>query len=133
VTEGDSLADADGSHPRAFTELSRSIVRAGGEGGFLEEPSSASRVHRSAGGAQGARHGRAGVPDLSGRVRRRNRHGLIIFFVPRFEVLFAKLRQRGEMPQITEWLLWLSKSIHGYGLLSPRGSPCWRTSFASKS
>ena len=37
VTEGDSLADAMARHPRAFTELSRSIVRAGGEGGFLEE------------------------------------------------------------------------------------------------
>ena len=37
MTEGDSLADAMARHPRAFSELSRSIVRAGGEGGFLEE------------------------------------------------------------------------------------------------
>ena len=37
VTEGDSLAEAMARHPRAFKELDRSIVRAGGEGGFLEE------------------------------------------------------------------------------------------------
>ena len=76
VTEGDSLADAMARHPRAFTDLSRSIVRAGGEGGFLEEALERiakftdqqaelkSRVDRG-----------AGVPDLSRRVRRRHRHG----------------------------------------------------------
>ena len=33
---------------------------------------------------------------------------LIIFFVPKFETLFARLRERGELPAVTDWLLWLS-------------------------
>ena len=37
VQEGATLADAMARHPRAFGELGTSIVRAGGEGGFLEE------------------------------------------------------------------------------------------------
>ena len=35
VTDGESLAEAMRRHPKAFNELSTSIVRAGGEGGFL--------------------------------------------------------------------------------------------------
>ena len=37
VQEGTTLADTMARHPRAFGELATSIVRAGGEGGFLEE------------------------------------------------------------------------------------------------
>ena len=37
VEEGATLADAMAAHPQAFGELAVSIVRAGGEGGFLEE------------------------------------------------------------------------------------------------
>ena len=36
--------------------------------------------------------------------------GLIAFFVPRFEDLFSRLRERGEVPAVTEWLLWLACS-----------------------
>src|SRR5690606_33608946 len=32
ITEGDSLAEAMARHPKAFNDLSRSIIRAGGEG-----------------------------------------------------------------------------------------------------
>src|SRR3990172_1719335 len=37
VQEGTTLAEAMSRHPKAFSELATSIVRAGGEGGFLEE------------------------------------------------------------------------------------------------
>src|SRR2546427_12858294 len=37
VADGTSLADALGQHPRAFNELAVSMVRAGQEGGFLED------------------------------------------------------------------------------------------------
>jgi type II secretory pathway component PulF len=42
---------------------------------------------------------------------------LVIFFVPKFEAIFERLRARGELPALTEWLLWTSESIHSYGLL----------------
>src|SRR5262245_7935972 len=37
VADGTSLADAMTQHPRTFTELATSMVRAGQEGGFLED------------------------------------------------------------------------------------------------
>ncbi|MCA9156313.1 MAG: type II secretion system F family protein, partial [Planctomycetales bacterium] len=43
--------------------------------------------------------------------------GLVIFFVPQFAPLFDSLRQRGELPMLTEWLLWISNTIRSYGIL----------------
>src|SRR5438093_13092733 len=37
VADGTSLAEAMSKHPNAFTELAVSMVRAGQEGGFLED------------------------------------------------------------------------------------------------
>ena len=34
---------------------------------------------------------------------------LVIFFVPQFEGLFERLRARGELPAVTEWLLWIKR------------------------
>jgi general secretion pathway protein F/type IV pilus assembly protein PilC len=34
--------------------------------------------------------------------------GIMVFIVPNFTVLFDSLRSRGELPQMTEWLLFLS-------------------------
>jgi len=42
---------------------------------------------------------------------------LIIFFVPKFAELFKKLRDRGELPFITDWLLWTSENMRTWGLL----------------
>jgi type II secretory pathway component PulF len=41
----------------------------------------------------------------------------VVFFVPKFEVLFIRLRARGELPFLNDWLLWLSNKIYDYGLL----------------
>ena len=41
---------------------------------------------------------------------------LIIFFVPKFETLFQRLRERGELPAVTDWLLWLSDTMQTYGI-----------------
>ena len=45
VADGTALAEAMAQHPRAFNELSVSMVRAGQEGGFLED---VLRRHRAA-------------------------------------------------------------------------------------
>jgi general secretion pathway protein F/type IV pilus assembly protein PilC len=42
---------------------------------------------------------------------------LVIFFVPKFEDLFARLRAKGELPVLTDWLLFVSDGVHQYGLL----------------
>ncbi len=46
---------------------------------------------------------------------------LIIFFVPKFERLFTRLRDRGELPVVTDWLLWLSATMQTYGLFIGAG------------
>jgi len=42
----------------------------------------------------------------------------IVFFVPQFAGLFDRLRDRGELPILTEWLLWFSDTIRSYGLIA---------------
>jgi len=118
VTDGQSLSEAMARHPRAFSELATSIVRAGGEGGFLE----------------GALERVAKFTDQQAELKSRVMGALaypiflavfsvgivsvlIVFFVPKFEVLFSRLRARGELPFLTDWLLWLSNTISDYGLL----------------
>jgi general secretion pathway protein F/type IV pilus assembly protein PilC len=42
---------------------------------------------------------------------------LIVFFVPKFSELFAKLEEQGGLPWTTSALLWLSDALWRYGLL----------------
>ncbi|MCA9232456.1 MAG: type II secretion system F family protein [Planctomycetales bacterium] len=117
ITEGESLAEAMARHPKAFDELAVSIVRAGGEGGFMEE--ALERVAKFT--DQQA--------ELKSRVMGAMAYPiflcvfsviivsvLIVFFVPKFEALFARLRERGELPALTDWLLWFSDSVTRYGI-----------------
>ncbi len=123
VTEGDSLADAMARHPRAFTELSRSIVRAGGEGGFLEE--ALERIAKFTDQQAELKSRVLGVlayPIFLAVFGVSIVTVLVIFFVPKFEDLFKRLRDRGELPALTDWLLWTSQSIHQYGLFIALGA-----------
>ncbi|CAN0482559.1 unnamed protein product, partial [Hapterophycus canaliculatus] len=43
--------------------------------------------------------------------------GLLVFFVPKFDMLFERLRKKGEMPAMTEWLLVFSNFLQSYGWL----------------
>jgi type II secretory pathway component PulF len=118
VTEGDSLADAMARHPKAFSDLSRSIVRAGGEGGFLEE--ALERIAKFTDQQAELKSrvvGALAYPIFLAVFGIGIVTVLVIFFVPKFEVLFARLRARGELPALTEWLLWVSNGIHQYGLV----------------
>src|SRR5262249_41596280 len=45
-------------------------------------------------------------------------NGLILFFVPRFEVIFDKLRAKGELPWLTEMLMALSHGMWRWGWLA---------------
>jgi type II secretory pathway component PulF len=42
---------------------------------------------------------------------------LIVFFVPKFAVMFERLRERGELPMVTDWLLGLSDMARAWGWL----------------
>ena len=118
VTDGQSLAEAMARHPRTFNDLARSIVRAGGEGGFLEE--ALERVAKFTDQQAELKSrviGALAYPAFLIVFSVAIVSVLIVFFVPKFETMFSKLRERGELPVVTDWLLWTSNAISSYGLL----------------
>jgi type II secretory pathway component PulF len=118
VEEGTSLGDAMLAHPRAFGEMAISMVRAGGEGGFLED--ALARVAIFTEQQQDLKNRTAGAlayPAFLAIVGVSVVTVLIIFFVPKFEGLFARLRDRGELPALTEWLLGVSHTVGSWGWL----------------
>jgi general secretion pathway protein F/type IV pilus assembly protein PilC len=122
VQEGATLADAMARHPRAFGELPTSIVRAGGEGGFLEEALERLALFTEQQDELKSRViGALAYPTILFVLGTIVVNVLVIFFVPSFEALFSRLKERGELPVLTEWLLWLSNTLQSYGVLIVAG------------
>ena len=109
VEEGETLAEAMGRYQIVFGEIGIQMVRAGTEGGFLEESLSHVADYTEA------------QDDLKGRIVGALIYPVLLFFfmggvvsaillfiVPNFESLFDDLRRSGDLPQITEWLLFVS-------------------------
>lgn len=117
VEEGSTLADAMLRHPRAFGELATSIVRAGGEGGFLEEAlDRLARFTEQQDELKSRVMGALAYPMILAILGTIVVNVLIIFFVPKFESLFSRLEARGELPFVTTALLWLSDFMQRYGV-----------------
>jgi general secretion pathway protein F/type IV pilus assembly protein PilC len=122
VEEGATLADAMARHPRAFGELATSIVRAGGEGGFLEEAlDRLAKFTEQQDELKSRVIGALAYPMILFVLGTVVVNVLIIFFVPKFEGLFQRLRDRGELPAVTDWLLWLSYTLQSYGIFLVAG------------
>ncbi len=108
IEEGETLAEVMGRFPIVFGEMGIQMVRAGSEGGFLEE----SLIHV-------AKYTEA-QDDLKSRVTGAMAYPIVLttflslvivailmFLVPRFEPMFDSLREKGQLPTITEWLLFV--------------------------
>ncbi|MGL4515044.1 MAG: type II secretion system F family protein [Lacipirellulaceae bacterium] len=118
VEDGASLAEAMSRHPGAFGELAVSMVRAGGEGGFLEE--SLDRVAAFTDQQAELRSkviGALAYPAILSIIGTLVVTGLVVFAVPMVEDLFARLKERGELPWLTQALLGLSAFLKRWGLL----------------
>ncbi len=118
VEDGATLGDAMSRYPRVFSEMAINMVRAGGEGGFLED--ALERVAQFTEQQEDLKSRTAGAlayPIFLAIVGLLVVGGLVIFFVPRFAVMFDTLRQRGELPVLTEWLLWLSTVLRRYAIV----------------
>jgi general secretion pathway protein F/type IV pilus assembly protein PilC len=115
VADGTTLADALADYPRAFNELAVSMVRAGQEGGFLEDV-----LDRIA-------HFTEHQEDLKAKVIGALAYPaflavtaflvlmvLVIFFVPMFEPIFQRLDEKGELPVLTQALIGVSRLIISY-------------------
>src|SRR5207237_7791798 len=115
VADGTGLAQAMAQHPRVFNELSVSMVRAGQEGGFLEDV-----LRRIANFTEHQEDLKAKVtgamayPVFLGVVGLVVLNVLVIFFVPRFEPIFEKLRAADELPLLTEFIVVLSHALQRY-------------------
>lgn len=117
VADGTPFADSMATHHKTFSELEISIIRAGEEGGFLED--SLNRVAEY----------KEQQEDLKSRVIGAFAYPvfltvagsiifvvMLVFFVPRFMPIFDRLAERGELPLPTIVLLAASRLAGEYGL-----------------
>ncbi len=117
VADGTGLAEAMAQHPRAFNELAVSMVRAGQEGGFLEDV--LKRIadfteHQE--DLKGKVIGALAYPVFLASVGFIVLNLLVIFFVPRFEPIFKKLEEKGELPALTELIMEVSHGMQRHGV-----------------
>ncbi len=122
VEDGATLAEAMRHHPRAFGELPISMIRAGGEGGFLED--ALERVAQFTEQQEDLKSrtlAALAYPMFLAVVGTLVVFGLLVFFVPNFGQIFEDLREQGQLPAITQWLMWLSETLQRWGH-RPRGA-----------
>jgi type II secretory pathway component PulF len=118
VAEGKPLDEAMARHPQAFSELTISMVRAGSEGAFLEDA-----LKRTADFLEKQEELRGRVvgamtyPAILAAAGCCITVVLIVFFVPKFAELFARLEEQGGLPIATVMLLAISALLGKCGLL----------------
>jgi general secretion pathway protein F/type IV pilus assembly protein PilC len=116
VAEGSGLAEAMSRHPRAFNELTVSMVRAGQEGGFLEDV--LKRIADFTEHQEDLKSkivGALAYPVFLAVVGFIVLNVLVIFFVPRFQPIFKKLEEKGELPASTQLLMGASLFLQRQG------------------
>jgi general secretion pathway protein F/type IV pilus assembly protein PilC len=120
VADGTTLADALAGFPRAFNELSVSMVRAGQEGGFLEDVLdriAAFTEHQE--DLKAKIIGALAYPVFLAITAFLVLMILVVFFVPLFKPIFDKLDAVGELPILTKLLVGTSETIIAYWFLIP--------------
>lgn len=117
ISDGQTIADAMDVHADVFGELAVSMVRAGQEGGFLEDVfKRISTFTDRQEDLRGRVIGAMAYPIFLTTVGFLVISVLLIFFVPKFATIFDRLRERGELPAATETLLATSQGLQDYGL-----------------
>jgi len=122
VEQGTSLADAMARFPRVFGEIAVSMVRAGSEGGFLEEALAQIAAFTEAQDDLKKRTiGAIVYPAFLAAVGTVVVISLLTWFVPRFDALFADLRKQGQLPIMTDVILTASRFLQYWGLWALAG------------
>ena len=109
VADGTALAEAMSQHPHAFDELTVSMVRAGQEGGFLEDV--LKRVADFTEHQEDLKSkviGALAYPIILSVLGTVIILSLVVFLVPRFEPLFKTLKDKNELPALTEIVIGIS-------------------------
>ncbi len=123
VADGKGLAQAMAEFPHVFDELAVSMVRAGQEGGFLE-----SVLERTAYFVEHQEDlkskviGALAYPVFLAVAGFAVLNILVIFFVPQFEPIFKKLKEKDELPGLTMALMGFSNFLQSWiGILTALG------------
>ncbi len=117
VADGTALAEAMAQHPKAFDELTVSMIRAGQEGGFLEDV-----LRRIADFTEHQEDLKAKVigalayPAFLAVVGFLVLMGLVVFVVPKFAPIFSKLEEKGQLPGLTTAIIGVSHFLQGKGI-----------------
>jgi general secretion pathway protein F/type IV pilus assembly protein PilC len=115
VEEGESLGAAMARFPKVFSEMAVNMVKAGAEGGFLEDAlERVATFTEQQEDLKGRTLGALAYPAFLASVGTVVLTVLMVFFVPKFEPLFANLRRKGQLPAMTEWLLAFSRMLQAY-------------------
>ena len=118
VEEGAALAEAMLRYPRVFSDITVNMVRAGAEGGFLEDALERVAYFTEQQDELRSRTiGALAYPVILMIIGSGVVTGLVVFCVPLFAQVFERLKDRGELPFLTAALLWLSAALWDYGLL----------------
>jgi general secretion pathway protein F/type IV pilus assembly protein PilC len=119
VADGTSLAEAMARHPNVFNELTVSMVRAGQEGGFLEDV--LKRIADFTEHQEDLKSkvvGSLAYPVFLAVVGFAVLNILVIFVVPKFEKTFDKLREKGDLPALTSGLMAFSHFVQSHWLMA---------------
>ncbi|WP_437231115.1 type II secretion system F family protein [Planctomicrobium sp. SH661] len=117
VRDGRGLTFSLQQYPHLFGPLPISVIRAGEEGGFLEDSLRRVAVFtQRQEELKGKVLGAIAYPAFLAVVGTIVVVGMIVFFVPRFEPLFARLEEKGQLPWMTTVLLTTSSLLSNYGL-----------------
>lgn len=116
IEDGESLSGGFARHPKIFSEMAINMSRAGAEGGFLED--ALVRVATFTEQQSELKSRTVGAliyPAVLASIGTLVVAALLIFFVPKFGELFQQLRDLGELPAVTDWLLGFSGFLRSYG------------------
>lgn len=118
VEDGEGLGEAMSRYPRVFNEMAVNMARAGAEGGFLEDAfDRVSAFTEQQVDLKARTVGALMYPVILAGMGSVIVGVLLIFFVPKFGEMFEQLRQRGELPALTDWLLAFSDGLRSYWYL----------------
>ena len=118
VEDGEELADCFRRHDSLFSDMAINMSRAGAEGGFLEDAlDRVGTFTEQQADLKAKTVGAMIYPMILASMGTMIVAVLLIFFVPKFATIFESLRADGELPGVTEWLLWFSGFLRGYGLI----------------
>ncbi len=116
IEDGEGISDTFARHPRLFSDMAVNMSRAGAEGGFLEdalERVASFTEHQAELKAKTV--GALIYPCILATFGTGIMALLLIFVVPKFDPMFARMRDIGKMPALSEWVLGFSKWLGQYG------------------